>query len=147
MNSTRRVLLVDDEPDILATIGKYLELEGFEVVKAVDGEQAVAIATDGAQLIDVVILDLMLPKQSGLQVCEALRRHQRSAGIPIILYTGKGQDDVVASLGTDNTLLRQWGANAYVSKLESAEGLVRQIRTLLNAPAPQPRPAAEERGP
>ena len=128
MELKRRVLLVDDEPDILTTIGRHLESEGFEVVRALDGDEALAKANDERLPVDVIILDLMLPKRSGLQICLALRQHQRSADVPIILYTGKGQDDVVASLGTDQALLREWGADAYVSKLEGAQGLIRRIR-------------------
>ncbi len=85
-----RVLFVDDEPGILKMVGKRLEIAGFEVVTAVDGEDA--LAKGFAVQPDLVVLDLMLPKISGLKVCPQLKQDPRTAQIPVIIFTGKDQD-------------------------------------------------------
>ena len=81
----RRILLVDDESHILKTLGKHLELAGFDLTVAVDGKDA--LAKMDTEQIHLVILDLMLPKRSGLEVCSTLRQHARYEHIPIILYS------------------------------------------------------------
>lgn len=125
----RRVLLVDDEPSILKTVGKHLESAGFQVVEAIDGEEALQKAR--AEQPDVIVLDLMLPRHGGLEVSVALRKEPQFQHTPIIFFTGRGQEDVVASLGTNEKLLHKWGANAYVPKVDGAVGLIRQIKKLL----------------
>lgn len=120
----RRVLLVDDERDLVKTVGKYLEVAGFEVLVARDGEEALTMVRTGPT-VDVMILDLMLPKRSGLEVCEALRKDERFRQAPIIiLHTGKGEE-------MDEKRLREWGADAYLSKTEGATALIEQINILL----------------
>ena len=125
----RRVLLVDDEPSILKTVGKHLESAGFQVLEAADGEEALQRAR--AEQPDVIVLDIMLPRHSGLEVSVALRKDPRFQQTPIIFFTGRGQEDVIASLGTSEKLLHKWGANAYVSKVDGAVGLIKQINGLL----------------
>ena len=91
-----RVLLVDDEPSIVKIVGKHLELEGFDVILATNGEDGLQKAR--AEHPDIIILDLMMPKRSGLEVCVALRKETSFQRTPIILFTGKEHDDVVANL-------------------------------------------------
>ena len=119
----RRILLVDDEPSIIKIIGKRLEVEGFEVVTAVDGQEALAKAQ--AESFDIVVLDLMLPKVNGFEVCAALKQHQRAKDVPIIaIYSGRGdQGDADRCLAL--------GAAAYVRKGQGAGPLLTEIRTLL----------------
>src|SRR5437867_10111969 len=83
-----RVLVVDDEKMVTEVVGSYLEREGFEVALAADGEEALRLARE--QSPDLVILDLMLPKIDGLEVCRALRRDSQ---VPIIMLTAKGRSE------------------------------------------------------
>ena len=126
----QRVLLVDDEPSIIKIIGKGLQVAGYEVVTAMDGEEAMT----KAQLAnpDVILLDLMLPKKSGFEVCAALKKDPHYARIPIIIFTGKGQE-------MDEKLCRELGADAYLSKPHGAKALIEQIEAILGAlPPPSP---------
>ena len=118
----RRVLLVDDEPVIIKVIGKGLEAAGYEVLTAMDGEDAMTKVQLGHP--DVIILDLMLPKKSGFEVCAALKKDPRFQRIPIIIFTGKGQQ-------MDETLCRELGANAYITKPHASKALIEQIEALL----------------
>ena len=127
--SKRRVLVVEDEPKIRATMLEHLRLAGFEVTAAVDGDEALSAVR--TQPFDLVILDLSLPKRSGLEVCQSLRKQPQSARVPIILYTGKEQEDVIASLGTDQRQLQEWQADAYVHKTDGMAALLQQIHRVL----------------
>ena len=117
-----RVLFVDDEPGILKMVGKRLEIAGFEVVTAVDGEDA--LAKSFAVQPDLVVLDLMLPKISGLKVCPQLKQDPRTAQIPVIIFTGKDQD-------VDQETCRRSGADSYVPKALGADVLISEVRSLL----------------
>ena len=128
----RRVLLVDDEPVIIKVIGKGLQAAGYEVLTAMDGEDAMTKAQLGRP--DVIILDLMLPKKSGFEVCAALKKDPRFQRIPIIIFTGKGQE-------MDEKLCRELGANAYITKPHASKALIEQIEALLaNVLPDQPTP-------
>ena len=118
----RRVLLVDDEPAIIKVIGKGLEAAGYEVLSAMDGEDAMTKAQLGHP--DVIILDLMLPKKSGFEVCAALKKDPQFQRIPIIIFTGKGQE-------MDEKLCRELGADAYITKPHASKALIEQIEALL----------------
>ena len=119
-----KILLVDDEPSIIKTIGKRLEVEGFEVLIAIDGEEAIRIAT--AEHPDVIVLDLMLPKVDGFQVCQTLKKDKSAKDIPIItVFSGRGNEE-------DQERCRSLGAAAYVQKGHGATPLLDQIRNLLS---------------
>jgi len=118
-----RVLLVDDEPSIIKTVGKRLEVEGYEVLVAIDGQEAIEKAK--TMRPDVIILDLMLPTINGFDVCAQIKQHQRSQEIPIITaFSGKGSPE-------DEEKCRQLGAAAYVPKGQGANPLIDQIKALL----------------
>jgi len=118
-----RVLLVDDEPSLIKMVTKRLEVEGFEVLTAADGEEALAKAQ--AEHPDLIVLDLMLPKVSGFDVCAKLKQHQQSSDIPIIaIFSGKGSLE-------DAERCKQLGAAAYVSKSDGVKTLLEQARALL----------------
>ena len=119
---TRRVLLVDDEVSILKVIGKRLEIKGYEVVTAADGQDGLAKARIGHP--DVIILDLMMPKMNGMEVCAALKQDENCRHIPIIIFTAKGGS-------MDEKLCRECGAEAYVTKAQDSNILVEQIEALL----------------
>jgi two-component system alkaline phosphatase synthesis response regulator PhoP len=128
MAKQRRVLLVDDEPSIIKTVGKRLELAGYEVLTALDGQDGLAKAKVGRP--DVIILDLMMPKLSGFEVCNALKADPAYKHIPIIIFTGKGQE-------MDERLCRELGAEAYISKPHDATTLLEQIEALLSHVLPE----------
>ena len=116
-----RILIVDDEADILELLQFNLEKEGYQVLTAATGESAVRTAQ--AKLPELVILDLMLPGIDGMEVCRILKRDARTANIPIIMLTAKTEDiDIVAGL--------ELGAVDYVTKPFSPKVLVARIRAV-----------------
>ena len=114
-----RVLVVDDEKMVTEVVGSYLEREGFEVALAADGEEALRLARE--QSPDLVILDLMLPKIDGLEVCRALRRDSQ---VPIIMLTAKGEE-------LDRIVGLELGADDYVVKPFSPRELLARIKAVL----------------
>ena len=116
------ILLVDDEQDIVKVLRKRLEMKGYDVEIAMDGEEALAqIEQRPPQLI---ILDIMLPKLNGYEVCAKLKRSEAHRNIPVVMYTAKGQaQDHLAGL--------MFGADAYVSKTCQFDDLYEQIQSLL----------------
>ncbi len=131
MSDKTKVLLVDDEPSIVKMVGKRLEVAGFEVLVAMDGQDGLKKAqTEHPELI---ILDVMLPKLNGYEVCTMLKQDTRYQKIPIIMFTAKAQDK-------DEKLGLECGANAYMRKPFKAHELLEQIRTLLGLPATPAQP-------
>ena len=124
MAERHRILLVDDEPSIVKMVGKRLEVEGFEVLIAMDGQEGLDKAR--AERPDLIVLDLMLPKLNGYEVCTMLKQDTRYQGIPVVLFTAKAQEK-------DEKLGMECGANAYVKKPFRAQELLEKIRALLPA--------------
>lgn len=102
-----RILIVDDEPDILETMKYRLEHWGFEVITAVDGLEALEKAR--SEQPAAIILDVGLPKMDGFQVCRLLKFDERHRGIPIVMLTAKTED-------SDRTAGEKTGADAYLTK-------------------------------
>ena len=127
MAERQRILLVDDEPSIVKMVGKRLEVEGFDVLIAMDGQEGLMKAR--AELPDLIVLDLMLPKLNGYEVCMMLKQDGRYQKIPIVLFTAKTQEK-------DEKLGMECGANAYVRKPFRAQELLEKIRALIAAPTP-----------
>jgi len=119
-----RILLVDDEPSILKMVGKRLEIEGFEVVVAMDGQEGLNKAQ--SEMPNLIVLDLMLPKLNGYEVCTMLKQDGRFQKIPIVLFTAKAQEK-------DEKLGLECGADAYVRKPFRAQELLEKIRSLIAA--------------
>jgi DNA-binding response OmpR family regulator len=118
----KRILIVDDEPNIVVSLEYLMRREGFETAVAGDGEAALEAVTKLPP--DLLILDVMLPSMNGFEVCRRLRADPRLAGLKILMLTAKGRDTEVAKgLGL--------GADAYVTKPFSTKDLVVQIRQLL----------------
>ena len=119
---THRILIADDEPNILVSLEYLLQREGFAVTLARDGQEAVeAILRDPP---DLVLLDVMMPRKTGLEVCQQVRAEARLQTVRIVLLTAKGRDtDVAKGLAL--------GANAYITKPFSTTDLVARIRSLL----------------
>lgn len=128
-----RLLIVEDEPAIAEVVAAYAAREGYETLWAADGEAAMSHwKSEGA---DLVVLDLMLPKLSGLEVC---RRIRARSSVPIVMLTARGsEDDVVAGLDA--------GADDYVGKPFSPRVLMARIRAHLR-PARESREAAGSGG-
>jgi len=117
-----KILIVDDEKDIVELVSFNLEKEGYEVLKAYDGEKAMQLI--GSKKPDLVILDLMLPGIHGLEVCKRLRRDPATAQVPIIMLTARGEE-------IDKVLGLEMGADDYVTKPFSVKELVARIKALL----------------
>ena len=113
------VLLVEDEESFIDALTIGLNREGFDVATARDGQEAMALFTKGT--FDVVLLDLMLPKMSGLDVCRAIRGHSE---VPIIIVSAKGEE-------VDMVLMLEIGADDYVTKPYRLRELVARIRAVL----------------
>jgi DNA-binding response OmpR family regulator len=114
-----RVLVVDDEAMVTEVVGRYLQREGFDVDLATDGEAALRLARERHP--DLIVLDLMLPKIDGLEVCRSIRR---DSDVPIIMLTAKGEE-------MDRILGLELGADDYVVKPFSPRELLARIKAVL----------------
>jgi DNA-binding response OmpR family regulator len=121
----RKVLIADDEQNIVISLEFLLKREGFEVLVAGDGEAALQMVAEHHP--DLVLLDVMMPKRNGYEVCQRMRERPEWRGIKIIMLSAKGRD-VEVSKGVS------LGADLYVTKPFSNAELVAQINALL-APA------------
>lgn len=129
MTKKERILVVDDEEDILELVRYNLAGEGFEVLLAETGEQALKVA--GSEQPDLIILDLMLPGINGIEVAKTLKNDARTRHIPIIMLTARGEEgDVVLGLET--------GADDYVTKPFSPQILNARARAVLRRTAADP---------
>jgi len=115
----RKILLVDDEPEILEICRDYLKASGYEVVTAKDGVQG--LASTRREKPDLVVLDLMLPEMDGLDVCRAIRRE---SGVPIIMLTARVEE-------LDKIIGLELGADDYMTKPFSPRELVARVRVVL----------------
>jgi DNA-binding response OmpR family regulator len=118
----QKVLVIEDEPDLVEVLQYNLDREGYKVITCRDGEQGLSrIRTDDP---DLVVLDLMLPGLDGVEVCRRVKSDPVTRHIPIIMVTAKGEEsDVVLGLGL--------GADDYVTKPFSPKELLARIRVVL----------------
>lgn len=117
-----RILVVDDEPDILELVQYNLQKDNYDVVSVLSGEEALARVQTSPP--DLVVLDLMLPGMDGLEVCKQLKQEPRTAAIPLIMLTARGEEaDVVAGL--------ELGADDYLTKPFSPRVLLARIKAVL----------------
>ena len=120
--SKETILIVDDEPDIIELIKYNLKNEGYLILTAQTGEQAVTIVKISHP--DLMVLDLMLPGIDGLEVTKYLKSNEQTKDIPIVMLTAKGEEsDIVTGL--------ELGADDYISKPFSPKVLVARIRAIL----------------
>ncbi|MFI5035388.1 MAG: winged helix-turn-helix domain-containing protein [Acidimicrobiales bacterium] len=127
------VLVVEDEESFVDALSVGLEREGFDLAVARDGAEAVSLFAQGRY--DVVLLDLMLPKVSGLDVCRSIRAH---SDVPIIVVSAKGEE-------VDTVLMLELGADDYVTKPYRLRELVARIRAVLRRREGHDYTADEER--
>ena len=133
MPASSTILLVDDEDSVQKLLTYPLERDGFRVVQARDGEQALRLFGD--ERIDLVVLDLMLPKVDGLEVCKRLRA---GSDVPIIMLTARGEE-------LDKVLGLELGADDYITKPFSIREFRSRVRALLRRAAlPRERQLEEE---
>ena len=132
----QNVLLVDDNPDLLALLSMSIEAAGFSVTTATTGPDALK---RGRELPDLIVLVLVLPELDGFTVCQTLKKDRATASIPIIIMTGlANEDNRLAGLDC--------GANDYVTKPFTPDELIARMRILLDrSAASQPAQKAEPR--
>jgi len=117
-----KILIVDDEKDIVKMLDYNFRKEGYRTISASDGEDALDAALRESP--NIIILDLMLPGIDGLEVCKTLRKESKTAYIPIIMLTAKTQE-------TDKIIGLELGADDYVTKPFSPRELVARVKAIL----------------
>jgi DNA-binding response OmpR family regulator len=117
-----KILIVDDEKNIVEAVKYALEKEGFRTLVAHDGAKALELAL--RELPELIVLDWMLPEVDGLEVCRLLHQRPETAGIPIIMVTVKSDE-------TDKVLGLEMGADDYVTKPFSPRELLARVKALL----------------
>ncbi|MEE0945147.1 MAG: response regulator transcription factor [Clostridia bacterium] len=122
-----KILVVDDEKLLVKGIKYNLEQEGYQVVTAFDGEEALHLAHD--ESIDLILLDLMLPKMDGLTVCRNVRAF---SNVPIIMLTAKSED-------IDKILGLEYGADDYITKPFNIREVTSRIKAILRRVNPKPK--------
>jgi DNA-binding response OmpR family regulator len=123
--ATKKILVVDDEPDVVTLIARTLVSEGFDVVTAYDGIAALDIAETESP--DIVLLDIMMPMMSGYEVCQQLKSNPQTQSIPVIFLTSAHTPDA-------RNKSREAGGDTLIMKPFSAAELVAQIRRSLGEP-------------
>lgn len=119
---TYKILIADDEPNIVISLEYLMKRQGFEVSVARDGQEAIDVAQAFAP--DLMLLDVMMPHKSGFEVCQELRSRPEFARLQILMLTAKGRDtDIAKGLAL--------GANGYMTKPFSTRDLVDKVRALL----------------
>ena len=128
MNTKKRILIIDDEPDFASIVQRNLEKEGFDVDVAYDGVEGLAKVKDDPP--DAIVLDVMMPEKDGYAVCKELKGDEKYADIPILMLTA------VASHVTSTRYSHHDGmsmeADDYLAKPASAEDITDSIKSLLN---------------
>ena len=122
--SPKKVLIIDDEVDLVETIRFPLELEGFQVLAAYNGEEGLNQARN--ENPDLILLDLMLPKLDGYKICRLLKFDERYKYIPIFMLTAKTQEK-------DKILGKETGADEYLTKPFDIGELIVKIKSNLSA--------------
>ncbi len=122
MSAARKILLVEDERDILDLLSHYMEKEGFRIRTVMDGAAGLAAARQ--EHPDLIVLDLMLPGMDGLDLCKKLRADPATALTPVIMLTAKADE-------TDKIVGLELGADDYLTKPFSPKELVARVKALL----------------
>lgn len=122
---SQKILVADDEPNIVISLEYLLKREGYAVLIARDGQEA--LESIAREQPDLVLLDVMMPKKTGFEVCQEVRASDALAAVKILMLTAKGRDtDVAKGLAL--------GADAYITKPFSTRELVQKVAELLARP-------------
>jgi two-component system alkaline phosphatase synthesis response regulator PhoP len=127
---SKKVLIVDDEKELLGLVSLHMRMAGFEVLQAADGEAAIKICEESKP--DLVILDLMLPELDGWEVCRILRENPATQTIPVMILTARAEVD-------DRLRGFDMGADDYVTKPFSPRELVARVKRILERCHPKPK--------
>jgi len=114
-----KILVVDDESDIISLLKLVLEAEGYQVVAAQNGDEAIHLAE--IEVPDLVLLDLMMPGKSGLETCRYMKRQPKTKNTPVVVFSALGRD-------VDKKLTAEAGANAHLTKPFNNIGLLTEIK-------------------
>ncbi len=125
----KKILVIDDEPELIKAITIRLKVSGYEVISAVDGQEGI----DKAQglKIDLILLDIIMPKMNGYEVCKTLKADPKTKDIPIIIFTASGQKDL-----EEKCMLT--GADAVIKKPFEAPKLLELVNQLLQGSQAMP---------
>ncbi|UCG14773.1 MAG: response regulator [Deltaproteobacteria bacterium] len=126
-----KILVVEDDTDILQLVAHNLKVADFDVLTAQDGYQALSLARN--HLPDLIVLDLMLPGRDGFEVCKELKRSPVTQKIPVLMLTARGEE-------VDRIVGLELGADDYVVKPFSPRELILRVRAILRRFAPEERP-------
>jgi len=120
--SKKKIVVIEDEPDILEVLGYNLKREGYEVFSATNGNLGLSMVNK--ELPDLVVLDLMLPGMDGIEICSSIKKNSATQNTLIIMVTAKGEEsDIVLGLGV--------GADDYITKPFSPKELVARVKAVL----------------
>ncbi|HEX6828299.1 MAG TPA: response regulator [Burkholderiales bacterium] len=118
----KKVLIADDEPNIVLSLEFLMQRAGYQVQVATNGEEALRFAAESCP--DLLLLDIMLPRMSGFEVCQKVRENPACGAVKIIMLTAKGRD-------TEMAKGLAMGADAYVTKPFSTKDLLAQVKQIL----------------
>ncbi len=118
----KKILIVDDEIDVVEVVTVLLEHEGYEILKAYDGQEALDVIEEVVP--DLVILDIMMPKIDGVEVCRRMREKEEMIDIPIVMFSAK-----LSAIDKKESF--DAGADGFISKPFNARGFIAGIKTYL----------------
>lgn len=123
MSETKKILIVDDEQDIVETLKFMLEMQGYECFCAYDGEVGLNMAKE--IIPDLMILDVMMPKINGYKISRLLKYDKKYKDIPIIMVTARSQDD-------DKMIGQETGVNEYITKPFELDDVIAKVKEYLD---------------
>jgi Response regulators consisting of a CheY-like receiver domain and a winged-helix DNA-binding domain len=129
----QNILIIEDDADIAEGLNYNLKREGFRTMIAESGEKGLRLALDERNTPSLIILDLMLPGMTGMELCRRLRREPLTENTPVIMLTARAaESDRIAGLDT--------GADDYIIKPFSVKEVIARVRAVLRRPKKRPRP-------
>ena len=123
---SKKIMVVDDEPDILTSVGQMLEMSGYEVIRATDGKECIKKLTESSCNPDLIVLDIMMPEVSGWDVAAQIKENPKWNSIPIVFLTAKGD---TMSIGMGGM-----ASEDYIVKPFDIKDLIGRIQKILDTP-------------
>jgi DNA-binding response OmpR family regulator len=121
---SKKIMVVDDEPDILTTVGQMLEMNGYEVIRVADGKECIKKLTESTTNPDLIVLDIMMPEVSGWDVAAKIKENPKWNNIPIVFLTAKGD---AMSIGMGGM-----ASEDYIVKPFDVKDLIIRIKKILD---------------